>query len=79
MSRSIDSRNDSSPKSEVVHETHSSFEISYVTHVWLVQLDRHQSKSQEVTGSVPNGGNFFTEFILLLPAKAFICNIANFV
>ena len=40
---SIESRNDSSPKSEVVHETKFSLKISYSTHACLVQLDRHQT------------------------------------
>ena len=40
---SIESRNDPSPKSEVVHETKFSLKISYSTHVCLAQLDRHQT------------------------------------
>ena len=39
----IESRNDPSPKSEVVHETKFSLKISYSTHVCLAQLDRHQT------------------------------------
>ena len=37
------SRNDSSPKSEVVHEIKLNLKMSYLTHVWLSQLDKHQS------------------------------------
>ena len=36
---SIESRNDPSPKSEVVHETKFSLKISYSTHACLAQLD----------------------------------------
>ena len=36
---SIESRNDPSPKSEVVHETKFSLKLSYSTHVCLAQLD----------------------------------------
>ena len=36
---SIESRNDSSPKSEVVHETKFSLKISYSTHACLAQLE----------------------------------------
>ena len=39
----IESRNDQSPKSEVVHEIKFSLKISYSTHVCLSQLDRHQT------------------------------------
>ena len=35
---SIESRNDPSPKSEVVHETKFSLKISYSTHACLAQL-----------------------------------------
>ena len=34
---------------------------------------------QEVPGSILTAGNFFAEFILFLPTKGFIANIANFV
>ena len=58
---SIESRNDLSPKSEVVHETKLSLKISYSTHACLKQLDQHQT-SKPVTVSVvsssPTGGNF---------------------
>ena len=40
---SIESRNDPSPKSEVVHETKFSLKISYSTHACLAQLDQHQT------------------------------------
>ena len=40
---SIQSRNDPSPKSGVVHETKFSLKISYSTHICLAQLDRHQT------------------------------------
>ena len=38
-SYSIESRNDPSPKSEVVHETKLSLKISYSTHVKLSELE----------------------------------------
>ena len=40
---SIESRNDPSPKSEVVHEIKFSLKISYSTHACLAQLDQHQT------------------------------------
>ena len=40
---SIESRNDPSPKSEVVYETKFSLKISYSTHACLAQLDQHQT------------------------------------
>ena len=40
---SIESGNDPSPKSEVVHETKFSLKISYSTHACLAHLDRHQT------------------------------------
>ena len=40
---SIESRNDPSPKSDLVHETKFSLKISYSTHACLAQLDRHQT------------------------------------
>ena len=40
---SIESRNDISPKSEVVHETKFSLKISYSTHTYLAQMDQHQT------------------------------------
>ena len=58
----IESRNDSSPKSEVVHETKFSLKISYSTHVCLAQLDQHQTCKPvmvSVVSSSPTGGNFF--------------------
>ena len=38
---SIESRNDPSPKSEVVHETKFCLKISYSTNIGLAQLDRY--------------------------------------
>ena len=58
---SIESRNDSSPKSEVVHETRFSLKISYLTHACLAQLDQHQTCKPvmvTVVSSNPTGGNF---------------------
>ena len=40
---STESRDDQSPKSEVVHETKFSLKISYSAHARLAQLDRHQT------------------------------------
>ena len=58
---SIESRNDPSPKSEVVHETKFSLKISYSTHACLAQLDQHQICKPvmvSVVSSNPTGGNF---------------------
>ena len=58
---SIESRNDPSPKSEVVHETKFSLKISYSTHAFLAQLDQHQTCKPvmvNIVSSIPTGGNF---------------------
>ena len=49
---SIESRNDPSPKSEVVHETKFSLKISYSTHACLPPV------MASVVSSNPTGGNF---------------------
>ena len=57
----IESRNDPSPKSEVVHETKFSLKISYSTHACLAQWDQHQTCKPVMVGVVssnPTGGNF---------------------
>ena len=57
----IESRNDPSPKSEVVHETKFILQISYATHACLPQLDQHQTCKLvmvSVVSSNPTGGNF---------------------
>ena len=41
----------------------------------LTQSGRHQSKTQEVSGSIPTVDNFFAVF-LLFPMQVFIDNIA---
>ena len=58
---SIESRKDPNPKSEVMHETKLSFKISYSTHVYLAQLDRHQTCKPVMVSVVslsPTGDNF---------------------
>ena len=58
---SIESRNDPSSTSEVVHETKFSLKISYSTHACLAQLDRHQTCKPVmviVLSLNPTGGNF---------------------
>ena len=58
---STESRNDPSPKNEVVHETKFSLKISYSTHACLAQLDQHQTCKPvmvTVVSSNPTGGNF---------------------
>ena len=58
---SIESRNDPSPKSEVVHETKFSLKISYSTHACLAQLDQHQACNTvmiSVVSSNPTGDKF---------------------
>ena len=59
----IESRNDQSPKGEVVHETQFSLKISCSTHTCLAQLDQHQTCKPvmvSVVSSAPNGGNFIS-------------------
>ena len=59
---SIETRNDPSPKSEVVHETKFSLKIPYSRHACLAQLDQHQTCKPvmvSVVSSNPTGGNFF--------------------
>ena len=59
---SVESRNDPSLKSEVVHETKFSLKISYSIHAFLAQLDQHQTCKPvmvSVVSSIPTGGNFF--------------------
>ena len=58
---SLESRNDPSPKSEVVHETKFSLNISYSTHACLAQLDQRQTCKPvmvSVVSSNPTGGSF---------------------
>ena len=56
---SIESRNDPSPKSEVVHETKFSLKISYSTHACLALLDQTcKPVMVTVVSSSPTGGNF---------------------
>ena len=57
---SFESRNDPSPKNEVVHETKFSLKISYSTHVCLAQLDQHHTYKPvmiSVVNSSSTGGN----------------------
>ena len=59
-SNSIESRNDPSPKSEVVHKTKFSLKISHSVHVYLAQWDRNQTCKPvmvSVVSSSPTGGN----------------------
>ena len=59
-SHSIESRNDPSPKSEVMYETKFSLKISYSTHACLAQLDKHQTCKPmmvSVVSSSPTGDN----------------------
>ena len=51
----------------VVHETKFTSEISCPTQNLLTQSVEHMSDDQEVLRSIPTGGNFLTEFILLFP------------
>ena len=52
---------------------------SQLTLVQLAQLERHQSRTQEVWDSIPTGGNLFAEFIFLVCVLAFADNVASFV
>ena len=44
----------------------------------LAQSGRHQSGSQEITGSIPTRGTFSTEINILFPVETFTANIGNF-
>ena len=58
---SLELRNDPSPKSELVHEAKFSCKISYLTQIWLAQLDKHQISKPvmvSVVSSILIGGNF---------------------
>ena len=58
---SIESRNDISPKSDVVYETKFNLKICYSTHACLAQLDQHQTSKPvmvSVVSSNPTRGNF---------------------
>ena len=65
-----ESRNDPSPKNEVVHETKFSLKISYSTHACLAQLDQHQTCKPvmvSVVSANPTGGKFiFLTSMLIL-------------
>ena len=66
---SIESGNDPSPKSKVVHETKFSLKISYSTNACLAQLDQHQTCKPvmvSVVSSNPTGGNFISQDTLML-------------
>ena len=39
----IKSRNNPNPKSELMHETKFSLKIFHATHVWLAEVDGHQT------------------------------------
>ena len=57
---SIESRNDPSPKIEVVHGIKFSLKISYSTHANLAKLNQHQTCELvmvSVVSSNPTGGN----------------------
>ena len=45
----------------------------------LVVEVEHWHDDQAVVESIPTGGNFLAEFILLFPMWAFVDNIENFV
>ena len=55
---SIESRNDPSPKSEVVHEKKFSLKISYSTHACLAQLDQHQTCNPAAGDTCPRSQFF---------------------
>ena len=61
---SVESRNDPSPKSEVVHETKFILKISYSTHTCLAQLNQCQTCKPvkvSVVSSNPTGGNYISK------------------
>ena len=54
---SIHSRNDQSPKCEVVYEIKLTSEIFWPTHTCLAQSVEHRNDDQEVLGSIPIRNN----------------------
>ena len=66
---SIKSRNDPSPKSEVVHKTKNSvLEFSYSIHVWLAQFNKHHT-SKLVMVSCKFNSRWRQFYFLLKPFK----------
>ena len=61
LSCSIDSRNDQSPKCEMVHETKLTSEISCPTHIWRTQSEEHYSDDRKVLCCI-NAGRILAEF-----------------
>ena len=67
----IESRNDPSPKSEVVHETKFSLKI-YSTHACLAQLNQHQTCNPVMVSDVSSNhtsSNFFKDTSMLILYK----------
>ena len=79
---SIESRNDKSPKYEVLYETKFSLKMSYSTHICLAQLDRHQTCKPVMVSSVsssPTEGSFIFKdnSMLILFKKCQKCQICD--
>ena len=55
-------------------QTKINLNIPQLTLAKVTQSCRHQSRTKEVPGSIPTGGNFLLN---LFPTEAFIANIAN--
>ena len=74
QSCSIESRNASSPKSKMKHETKFSLRIFYLTLVLVVEWNRHLPS---VVSSIPTGGNYFFAETFQNPQSSF-STIRNF-
>ena len=61
----VESRNDPSPKSEVVHETKFSLKISYSTHACLAQLDQHQACKPVMVSVISSNPTGDTSMLIL--------------
>ena len=68
---SIESRNDPSPKKgKVVHEKKTVKDMSYSTHVWLAEWDKHLTSNPlmvSVVSSIPTWGNFILVKLFKIP------------
>ena len=80
-SYSIESRNNSSPKSEVEHETKFSLRIFYSTRLGSSRVDRHLTSNPLMVGDVsliPTCGNFIFCWNLLKPSMSILYrNVRN--
>ena len=72
----IELKNDPSPKSEMVHGTRFSLNISYSTDVWLTQLNKDLT-SKPVMVSCEFNSNWRQFYFLLNPSKTPRCQFCT--